>query len=134
MSLFTNLNNDTYREKYGRLVSQTQAAQSRAGVLDRSWQHAAASPVWLQAVPSFLLAHREGKHLRRSQLAVFRGALRRDLLPDLGLPWFLAGDFTFHCGDCGGLLSSNDKHKMSFPSSWASGFSLVKNEVAGVPM
>lgn len=79
------------------------------------------------------------------QLAVFRGALRRDLLLDLGLPLFLARDLTFHCGDCGGLekkmysqwkekalekcppppkntydLSGSDKHKMSFPWSWAS--------------
>lgn len=37
------------------------------------------------------------------QLAVFRGILRRDLLLDLGLPLFLARDFMFHCGDCGGL-------------------------------
>lgn len=125
MSLFTNLNNDdAHKERYGRLVSQAQAARSRVGVLDRSWQGAAG----LSCVGA-------GRYPRRSQLAVFRGALRRDLLPDRGLSWLLAGDFTFHCGDCGGLLSSNDKHKMSFPSSWASsGFSLVKNEVAGVPM
>lgn len=80
------------------------------------------------------------------QLAVFRGILRRDLLLDLGLPLFLARDFMFHCGDCGGLkkkmysqwkekklqkcppkntydLSGSDKHKMSFPCSWASIFS-----------
>lgn len=86
LQYFTLFNPAFHKEKLKRLTNHTGEKLGGAGLTGEPFAHSGS--VWGQG--------------HSGQLAVFRGALRRDLL-GAALSFPLAGDVTFHCGGCGGL-------------------------------